>query len=685
MKKSNKTPRIVVAVLATLLVIGGLILLRSYLLSAYIGADTTASTTIKTKSVIKGDFASDTLTNVQRYDTTVRANPSATPSPVAYLGLTKPAELPKCSSHLTNTAYPSSTATPIATATASSTPSPEPACLKSTTIKVTPTLTGGTSDAQKTKFYRGVSPNNSSQPNETINSGTAIDFSTSDKDVANVNAAGLRVGTHQGYLQVAFGGQAANTFVEGTLKFSGSYLTVGTKSITKALEDGDYVNVDFNTNTVSYKLTSNSTTDLDMFNIYYCCGTPTARQGEIQGEIPLAITTEGSYYVNKMLLNFTISGANQPNLCNTTDVQVRVSKDGTNWEDWEDVQTAKSVIEFDNTVAIKKIGYRIWLKSCNGLDSPRISSISVTGAKYKVSATPTILSCLQSKSTTATIDFTGASSENLKNFFVGDNTTAQPSGSTINFGSFDNPSIGSLERAGLKVSRKKGYLRVMFNKQAAGASVEGKITFANANLNSNAIQQISGYGLEAADSATVNAATKTVTFKLTSQTAKENDGFDIVYCCISSPTTCGNPAVATPTATITSACINTPPPCADGKLPPKTGTDSKGCATYGACPTTPTPVSTVTYPIMPSLTPTPTGSIPVPPNPDNPTESLVPGQSPQPTVTPTVVVVEKIFGQGSAGQFLASGIKSGPSFWIFIVVVAGIGGYIVYRIAISKE
>ncbi|MDH4358501.1 MAG: hypothetical protein OEV37_00935 [Candidatus Berkelbacteria bacterium] len=129
-------------------------------------------------------------------------------------------------------------------------------------------------------------------------------------------------------------------------------------------------------------------------------------------------------------------------------------------------------------------------------------------------------------------------------------------------------------------------------------------------------------------------------------------------------------ATVTPSAIVTATGSVGAPPVPPGPgesgtppVPPEPG-DS------GTPPVPPGPGDSGT-PIIPELTSTPTVS---------PTESLEPEETP--TATGTQVTTANIFASPD-GNLLVSGIKSGPSFIVLIVLVATIGGFIVYRIAKS--
>jgi len=129
---------------------------------------------------------------------------------------------------------------------------------------------------------------------------------------------------------------------------------------------------------------------------------------------------------------------------------------------------------------------------------------------------------------------------------------------------------------------------------------------------------------------------------------------------------------ATETATITASATGTASVTA-------TATASEiatATSTTTTPPTPPGPIDTVTPPIPPTVT---TSETPITPDlTETPEETATVTETASATATATTVATNVFNSPGSS--LLVSGIQSGISFTVIIIIILGIGGFVIYRI-----
>jgi hypothetical protein len=630
MKKAKKTPKVVLVVLITLLVVAGLFIFRSYILGGLgIGANVAGETNLAVKYANTNGLLKDVLVGVSG-STDAATNQK-------YIGLTGAS----ATSTATGT---SSTATTTATATSSATTTATPSngCVNPANVKAT--INGS-------PFHLGLAKNVS-----TINE---INFGTKDQvlDSLTYSSHGLWLSRQNTFLRVkSIPGN--NDPLDVTIKFTGATLNnQSIKLVNKdPLEVGDTYSVDTTANTATLHFTANNDdSDIDGVAIYfYCSGVSPStvnslRQGTVSGSFDLGSTKT----VTRVRLN-TLPGTIN-STCLKTDINAQTSTDGQTWAN-DKTSGSNTELVFDQPVQARYVKYIFTLRSCNQTETPKILSAVVAGPVAGATATgssSTTVTGTATSSATATpgiftwegcVDGTG-------DLTIEGSEVTSATGNYDGIGANRNDCTAEYrgKTKGIYSGNLTGCLKVSLNELAASGTDPLRVGISNRiSLGTSATQQ----SRHEKDSPTATTESNLgPAFKVH---IADNSGGAYNY---KFQLTCTEFAAATATATsttsttaTTSAVTEPPVPC-DVERPIT-------CVE-------PSPVATTTTTVDANGQ-TCTSQI------------CIAGTTP----TPTSTTASGLFDtpSGSAAGFLVNGIKSGLSFYLIIAGVLIVGGVIVFRI-----
>ncbi len=358
MKKTKKTPRVMLVVLITLLVVAGLFIFRSYILGTLgIGAVVTGETNLAVKYANNTGLLKDTLVNVSG-GTDVATNQK-------YIGLT--------GSSASATATTTSSVTATATASATSTTTPSNGCTIPSDVKAT--INGS-------PFHLGLA--------RTVSGTNEINFGTKDQVLDSLTYAspGLWLSRQNTFLRVkSIPGN--NTPLDVTIKFTGATLNdQSIKLVNKdPLEAGDTHSIDTATNTVTLHFTANNDdSDIDGVAIYFYCNgvspssSGSVRQGTISGTFDLGAVKN----VTKFKA-YSLAGSVNAT-CSKTDLTSSLSTDNVNWSN-EKTSGSSDTVAYDQPIQARYIKYVITLRSCNQTDTPKVLSAAVVGPTTSTTVT----------------------------------------------------------------------------------------------------------------------------------------------------------------------------------------------------------------------------------------------------------------------------------------------------------
>jgi len=377
MKKTKKTPRVVLVVLITLLVVAGLFIFRSYILGTLgIGAAVTGETNLAVKYANTSGLLKDTLVNVSG-GTDAATNQK-------YIGLNSS----NSSATATTTSSATTTATAASTSSAVSTPTPSNGCTSPSTVKAT--ITGS-------PFHLGLS--------KTVSGTNEINFGTKDQVLDSLTYAshGLWLSRQNTFLRVkSIPGN--NTPLDVTIKFTGATLNnQSIKLVNKdPLETGDTYSVDTATNTATLHFTANNDdSDIDGVAIYFYCNgvspasSSSVREGTISGTFDLGAVKN----VTKFKA-YSLTGSVNAT-CSKTDLTSSLSTDNVNWSN-EKTSGSSDTVAYDQPIQARYVKYVITLRSCNQTDTPKVLSAAVVGPTTSATVTGSTSSTSGSSATTTT-------------------------------------------------------------------------------------------------------------------------------------------------------------------------------------------------------------------------------------------------------------------------------------------
>lgn len=644
MKKTKKTPRVVLVVLITLLVVAGLFIFRSYILGSLgIGANVAGETTLAFKS------QTDLLTEIKMGAGVNVSGGTDTATNQKYIGLTSSSTISTATATSSVSATSTATATTTATTSATSTATPSNGCANLSDVKAT--IVGS-------PFHLGLS--------KTVSATNEINFGTKDKvlDSLTYSSHGLWLSRQNTFLRVKSIPQN-NTPLDVTIKFTGA--TLNNQSIKLVNKDplepesGDSYSVDTATNTVTLHFTAhNDDSDIDGVAIYFYCNdgvSPSSitsvREGTISGSFDIGSTKT----VTRVKLNAIPGTVNTT--CLKTDINAQTSTDGQTWANNKTSGSSNELV-FDQPVQARYVKYLFTLRSCNQTDTPKILSASVAGPIAATSATGTT-------STTATSSTTSTASPSVFTWEgcvdgTGDLTiegkeVTSAKGNYDGIGSNRNDCTAEYrgQTKGIYSGDLTGCLKVSLRELVAKGTDPLRFGISNRISLSTSTSSTDRRSRETA-TATANLGPAFKVHIADNGGGAYNYKFELTCTEFAATATPGPTSSSTSTATgsqtpTTTASIVEPPVPCDVERPIT-------CTPPNAVATTTTTVQA-------------NGGI-------CSLQKCVAGQG----ATPTVTAVNSIFEtpSGSAAGFLVNGIKSGLSFYLIIAGVLLISGVIIFRI-----
>lgn len=645
MKKTKKTPRVVLVVLITLLVVAGLFIFRSYILGTLgIGAAVTGETNlaVKYESGLLADIklgggvnvtgGIDAATN-QKYIGLTGSNATATPTCSATGTACITNYVPVCGvdgQTYSNSCVAASSCVAVASQgacpTTTTTPSTSNGCTSPSTVKAT--VTGS-------KFHLGTT--------KTVEATNEFNFGTKNTvlDPLTSTSPGLWLSRQNTFLRVKYDFNNTNkdTPVDVSIKFTGATLnSQSIKLVNKdPLESADTYSVDTATNTVKFHFVSESSaTDIDGLAIYFYCNsasespTSSVREGTISGTFDLGAVKNVTKFKT-----YSLSGSVNAT-CSKTDVTSSLSTDNVNWNN-EKTSGSSDTVAYDQPIQARYVKYAITLRSCNQTETPKIISAAVvgpTGATSTTASVTTTTTTPQIFTWEGCVDGTG-------------DLTIEGSEVTNAKGSYDGIGPNRTEcttqyrglTKGLYSGDLTGCLKATLTELVAAGNtkvgISNRISFpTRGNIGP-------AFKVHIADN-----GTGSYNYKFT------------LNCTESVTPTPGPSASSTSTLTTTTTATN----ATTSSVPnPPVPCDAERPITC----TAPNPVATTTTTVQAN------GGI-------CSLQKCVAGQS----ATPTTTTVGPLFNtpSGSATGFLVNGIKSGLSFYLIIAGVLLISGVIIFRI-----
>lgn len=651
MKKTRKTPKIILVVLITLLIVAGLFIFRSYILGQLgIGAQVGAETILRNKFPNDDGFLKDALVNVSKQTETADGAYLGR----VYMGLNPAVSPSSCSAGDVSPACSRSrTATPTATTTSVSN-----GCTNLSSIKA---------NIMGEPFHIGLS--------KSYSTANEINFGTKDSSLDSLDYSnhGVWVSRQNTFLRIK-SIPANNDPVDLTIKFTGANLNNQSIKMvnTDPLEtDEDTYSVNTSTNTVTLHFTAhNDDSDIDGIAIYFYCGniTPTvvttSREGTISGTFDLGSVKT----VTKVKLNplSTKNLNNDGTGCIRTDINAKVSSDNQNWTNEQNSGSSTELI-FNQPVQAKYVKYVFTLKSCNDTDTPKIASASVYG--YDTTATA-------STSATATTSATGTYTATATS---GTCSTTSPftwkacvdGYADVQFNKTD-PIVTILKYTYNAIGKHRD-CSVKYNDTAALGTVSGSLAGCN-KVEISKVEVLGGTG----KAEYVTLSNSTSPFKIN---IKDNGGGPVDYLISLKCTECAAQTV-TPTQTVTTTVTCNTSGCNTVTVTP-TATASASASAVASVPNPPVPCDAQRPVDCKSPNPVATTTTTTQANGEVCSIQTCVGGS---TPTATITAVSGIFGSpsGSASGFIVNGIKSGLSFYLIIAGVLIAGTVIVIRIAKAK-